>query len=199
MKPTIYIKMKPYLKEFILGLEGRDGEKLYGPEPVRFPKKDKLHLLVERLRRKPGPGCNPHKPGSKKDEACYLAVSFEPDPLVRFDELRTYLSPDSQASIAKCIYNLFCATAYEYVNDHLTYQTQCFPREKPLKNVAYRDFCNEYQIFSAEEDSIRRAFDRQNKLFSIDSVKKKIEGKQNNRPFGTLNKPVYAQPCAAST
>ena len=171
-KPIIYIKMKPYLKEFILALEGREGEKLYGPEPVQFPKKDKLHLLVDRMRRKPGPGCIPAKPANRKDRDNYLEVTFEPDSLVKHDELRTYLSPDAQATIAKCIYNMFCVIAYEYVNEHLSYQKRCFPRERALRNKAYREFCNDYNLTYAEEDSIRRAFDRQEKLFAIDSVKK---------------------------
>ena len=66
MKPIVYIKMKPYLKEFILGLEGRDGKKLYGAEPVQFPKKDMLNLLVDRLRRKRGPDASKRNPPRRK-------------------------------------------------------------------------------------------------------------------------------------
>lgn len=194
--PIIYIKMKPYLKEFILALEGREGEKLYGPEPVQFPKKDKLHLLVDRMRRKPGPGCIPAKPANRKDRDNYLEVTFEPDPLVKNDELRTYLSPDAQATIAKCIYNMFCIIAYEYVNEHLSYQKRCFPRERALRNKAYREFCNDFNLIHAEEDSIRRAFDRQEKLFAIDSVKKKFDEKENNRGFSAKNRLFGAQSCA---
>ncbi len=194
--PTIFIKMRPYLKEFILGLEGRDGNALYGPEPVQFPRKDKLSQLIDRMRRKPGPGCVPAKPVSRKDQANFLEVKFDPDPLVRFDELRTYLSPDAQAHIAKYIYNMFCATAYEFVNESLNAQKHDYPRETPKKNVAYREFCHEYKLMSADEDSIRKAFDRQARMFDVDSVKKKFEEKQNNRSFRAKNRAFQAYACA---
>lgn len=173
-KPIIYIKIRPYLKEFILSLEGRDGQKLYGPEPVKFTKKDKLHILVERLRRKPSVGYKSAKPINKEDRINYLAVTFDPDPLVPDDELRTHLSPDAQASIGKCIYNMFCAVAYEYINEHLSYQKSCLPKEKVVRYAAYRDFCNAFNLVHADEDSIRRAFDRQEKLFAVDIAKKKF-------------------------
>lgn len=195
--PTIFIKMRPYLKEFILGLEGRDGMPLYGPEPVRFPRKDKLYQLVDRMRRKPGPGCIPMKPSSRKDQVNYLEVQFEPDPLIRFDELRTYLSPDAQARIAKYIYNMFCATAYEFVNESLNYQKREYPRETPKKNVAYREFCYEFKLLSADEDSIRKAFDRQARMFDVDSIKKKFDEKQNNCRFQA--KKSTFQPCDCAT
>ena len=196
MKPIVYIKMKPYLKEFILGLEGRDGKKLYGAEPVQFPKKDMLNLLVDRLRRKPGPGCKQAKPSSEKDRENYLKITFETDPMDRRDEIRIYLSPESQVRIAKYIYNMFCATAYEYVNEHLSYQNRCFPGETPRKNIAYREFCEEYGLTRADEDSIRKAFDRQARMFVVDGVKKKFEKKQNNRPFGANNRQFETSDCA---
>lgn len=195
--PILYIKMRPYLKEFILGIEGRDGMPLYGPEPVRFPHKDKISQLIDRLRRKPGPGCVPMKPSSPEDQANYLKVQFEPDPLIRFDELRTHLSPESQARIAKHIYNMFCATAYDFVNESLNYQKRDYPKETPKKNIAYREFCYEYNLLSAEEDSIRKAFDRQARMFDVDRVKKKFDEKQNNRPFEPKNR--HFQPCFCAT
>lgn len=193
MKIILYIKMKPYLREFILGMEGRDGEKLYGPEPVQLPRKDKLYMLVDRLRRKPGPDCTPAKPGGRKDRGNYLEVAIESDPMIKHDELRCFLSADSQVTIAKHIYNMFCATAYEYVNEHLSYQKRVFPRERALRNVAYRDFCNDFNITSAEEDSIRRAFDRQARVFTVDGVKKKFDEKKNNQPFCAENLPFQAR------
>ena len=42
----VYLKMKPYLKEFLLGMETSDGEKLYGKEPIHIPPKDRLGLMI---------------------------------------------------------------------------------------------------------------------------------------------------------
>lgn len=197
MKPTAYIKMKPYLKEFILGMEDRDGKKLYGPEPIEFPKKDMLGILIDRYRRKPGPGCKRTTPVSKEDKVNYLKVTLSPDPSVLRDNKRIYLSAEAQVRIAQHIYNLFCATAFEYVNEHLSYQKRCFPAEVPRKNIAYRDFCLEYGLTRVEEDSIRKAFDRQARMFVSDGVKKKFDKKQNNRPFQPENRPFQPSVCAA--
>ena len=180
---TVFIKMKPYLKEFILGLEDKDGNKLYGPEPIRFSKKDRICQLIDTLRHKPWPDSIILKPESRKDRGNFLEVVIEPDPVIRFDDLRTYLSAYSQTKIAKYIYNQFCAHVYEYVNQDLIFQKRVLPGETPRKVVAYRNFCNQYHIMSAEEDSIRKAFDRQAKSFTTEHVKKKFDGRENIARF----------------
>ena len=62
----VYLKMKPYLKEFLLGMETSDGEKLYGKEPIHIPPKDRLGLMIDMARRKPYGKIKPITP-SKND------------------------------------------------------------------------------------------------------------------------------------
>lgn len=176
---TTYIKMKPYLKEFVLGLETKDGQKLYGEEPVVFPEKDRLRLLLDRHRRKPGPNCIQGAPLSPADRINYLHVQVIPYPHVRQDDSRTYLSPDAQSHISSYVYDLFCMAAFEFVNQHLLLQQSIFPGRRPIRYAAYRDFCIEYKIEHADEESIRRAFNRQKKMFTMDDVRKKIKLKEN--------------------
>lgn len=171
---TVYIKMKSYLKDFILGLEDKDGKKLYGPEPVRFSKKERIYQLIDRMRRVPGSLSVVEKPANKTESNNYLAVSIEVSS-AKEDELRVFLSKDSQIKIAACIFDIFDATLYDYVNEYILWQKANFPNETPRKSLAYREFCADFNLDlkKIDEDSLRKRFDRRKKHLTNELVKKK--------------------------
>jgi len=179
----LYIKMKPYLKEFLLGMETSDGEKLYGPEPVKFPLKDRIGQMVERFRRKPYNGKPVFRPESKDEFKQYLKVQVKINPSIKNDDQRLFISEENQTHIAKYIYELFCAVAFDYVRQHLYWQDQTFPFQRPKKSLAYRSFIDDWGLLSAEEDSIRKAVDRDPRTLPFEQTKKKsFEKKQRFQP-----------------
>lgn len=191
--PTVFIKMRPYLKEFIMNLENRDGEKLYPKEPVRFSMKERLGLLIDRMRRKPGPKNVVICPATKEERKCFLEVDIDIDPMVKNDAERIFLSNDAQAHISKYIYNVFCATLFEYVEYHMRCQRETLAGFTPVRKAAYRDFCLQYNLDSATEDSLRKAYDRQNAISLSEQSRKKVHEVRNNWLFWANNKPFSTQ------
>lgn len=187
----VYLKMKPYLKEFLLGMETSDGEKLYGEEPIHIPPKDRLGLMIDMARRKPYGKIKPMIP-SKNNLKSYLRVEIEPNPKIPHDDLRVSISEDKMAQIGKYIYNMFCAVAFDYVRQHLYWQNNTLPNNKPMKSLAYRSFIDDYQLWSAEEDSIRKAVDRDNRTLPFDNASRKSNKKENNWRFRPKNLPFQS-------
>lgn len=172
---TVFIKMRPYLKEFIMSLENRDGDKIYPKEPVRFSMKERLGLMIDRMRRRPGPRNEVIRPATKEERRSFLEVEIEVDPMVKNDADRVFLSSDAQAHISKYIYNVFCATLFEYVEYHMKCQRDTLAGFTPVRKAAYRDFCLQYNLDSATEDSLRKAYDRQNAITLLEVSKKKCK------------------------
>lgn len=177
----LYLKLKPYLKEFILNMEAADGTKLYGPEPVKFPPKDRLGLLVEHSRRKPYSSDKNLKPPAGEIDS-YLKVEFTPNPTIPNDDIRTAISDEKMSHIAKYIYNIFCATAFDYVVQHLYWQSETLPNSRPMKSMAYRAFIEDFGLMSAEEDSIRKAVDRDPRQLPFSNIEKNMKNKWRFKP-----------------
>ena len=58
-----------------------------------------------------------------------------------------------------------------------------------MKSLAYRSFIDDYQLWSAEEDSIRKAVDRDNRTLPFDKASIKSNKKENNWRFRPKNLP----------
>lgn len=181
--PVIYIKLRSYLKEYLMNLEDSQGNKIYGHEPIRFGSKTRLRLLMDRYRRIPGPRNIPFVPVTREEKENSIAVELNIDESVRGDNLRTFLSPYAQGKIAKYIYDEFLTVAAEYINMDLNLQRQIFPNSTPNLTSAYRSFFDAYGIESMDEETIRKAFNRRKEQFSFELVKKKFERKINILPF----------------
>lgn len=188
--PIVYLRMKPYLKEFILGMKTADGVSIYGKEPIHIPQKDRLGFMIERFRRKPHEGKTPARPLTAEDRKRYLMVEIDTNPLVANDDKRLFISDDNMVRIGTYIYNLFCSFAFDYVREHLIWQEKELPNSRPYKTMAYRAFIEEYELFSADEDSIRKAIDRDSRTLPFDlsgkkKDKKKFRFQPKNLPFQT--------------
>lgn len=183
MNPVIYIKVKPYLKEYLMNLEDSQGDKIYPKEPIRFGSKTRLRLLLDRFRRVPGPRNKMVVPTTAEERKHYLAVEIPVDHSVKGDVCRTFLSTDSQSHISKLLYDEFLVAAVEYVKLHFEWQRQTFPRCEPILSQAYRAFFDDYGIESMDEEALRKALFRRRELLPDISAKKIFERKRNIYPF----------------
>lgn len=177
MNPIIYIKLRPYLKEFLMNLEDAKGNKIYPKEPVRFAPKTRLRIMVDRMRYVKPTGVEPFIPNTRKERAESLAVEIEVCEYVKGDKNRIYLGKDAQTKIASYIYDEMLTTAVEYIKEYFIIQQQMFPRDTPSFRSAYRSFFADYGIESMDEDTLRKALERRVGPFFFQDVRKKIESK----------------------
>lgn len=185
MKPIIYIKLRPYLKEFLMNQEDAKGNKIYPKEPVRFAPKTRLRMMVDRMRYAKPDGVKPFVPNTRKERAESLAIEIEVCRYVKGDENRVYLGKDAQTKIASYIYEEMMITAVEYIKEYFIFQQRMFPRETPSFRSAYRSFFADYGIESMDEDTLRKALERRIGSFFFQDVRKKIESKtKKSAKFG---------------
>lgn len=177
MNPIIYIKLRPYLKEFLMNLEDAKGNKIYPKEPVRFAPKTRLRIMVDRMRYVKPAGVEPFIPNTRKERAGSLAIEIDVCDYVKGDKNRIYLGKDAQTKIASYIYDEMLTTAVEYIKEYFIIQQQMFPRDTPSFRSAYRSFFADYGIESMDEDTLRKALERRVGSFFFQDVRKKIESK----------------------
>lgn len=183
MNPIIYIKVKPFLKEYLMNLEDSQGEKIYPKEPIRFGSKTRLRLLLDRFRRVPGPRNQMVVPATAEERKHYLAVEIPVDHAVKGDNYRTFLSLDAQSHISKLLYDEFMVAAVEYIKLHFEWQRMTFPRCEPIFSQAYRAFFDDYGIESMDEEALRKALFRRRELLPDISAKKIFDRKRNILPL----------------
>lgn len=161
---VLHIKIRKYLKEFIINVCDEHGDRIYGKEPVHFSRKSVVARILNGWRRMPPPNAQefPH-PLPKDSEYTWLAVDIDTDPAVKKDELRTYITPQWQSSAASALYDQFCSFCFAYVEDHLNTQREMQPRREPVAMRAYLDFLSEHNIESLDWQSVRRAYNREKK------------------------------------
>lgn len=181
---TTYIKLRhPYLKEYILNLTDVDGNRVY-TEPVYFAKDTAIGRIINNMRRVPNLSYKPVESQiTDENRKQYLQIELPVNPAIRGDERRIYLSESVQTRISKAIYEDFFTFAFHFVEEHLIWQKQVFPGNEPVKRRAYLDLIDYCGLVSADEDSIRRAFDRKAKLSTYEKSKKIFASKKNFRPF----------------
>lgn len=191
--PVIYIKLNPYLKEFLLHLEDAKGERLYPKEPIHFASKTRLRILVDRFRRVPSSSYKIFIPKTREEKRRSLAIQLDIDENIKGDKYRTYIGEDSQCKIAKYIYNEMMTCAVEYIKEDLNLQRHLFPKNTPSLRSAYRSFFDAYGIESMDEDTLRKALERRNELLPFQEVKKKFDQRVNFLPFSAHYLPLSAQ------
>jgi len=173
----LHIKLRKYLKEFIINVCDEYGDPIYGREPVHFSRKNTIGRIINGWRRMPPPNALEFPHALPKDsEYTWLKVEIDTDPSVKKDELRTYISPQVQSQAASALYDQFCSICFAYVEDHLNTQRQLQPDRKPVDMMAYLDFLAEHNILSLDWQSVRRAYNRE-KNSQMEKAKKKAEKK----------------------
>lgn len=192
MNPVTYIRVRPYVKEFLMNLEDSQGNKIHPKEPIQFGMKTRVRMLIDRFRRMPGPRNEIFIPKTKIEKSQYIAVEIRIDNNVKGDQFRIFLSEDAQCKISKLLYDEFITTVVEYTKQHLFMQRQVFPNADPLLCSAYRDFFNDFGIESLDEETLRKALIRRKEVFFTTAVKKKLGRKKNNLPFSADNLPFSA-------
>ena len=145
-RPTVHIRMKPFLKAFVVSV--------YGPQPVFFPKRDKLNDLLQLLLAKPPSSIKPIKPAERSG---YLEVI-----LPYFENLNinvyNHLSENSQAAFEKRIKSRFWVTFEDFMDEAFRHGLQ--------KNDAITLFMEKYDLpfDSYIEDMLRKAIYRSRRI-----------------------------------
>lgn len=100
MEITTRIKLKPYLREFLIAK--------FGEEPIRFPENSDLLVFVHEFRTKP-PKITVHN----SEENTEIVIPYQKQG--RDPRTYNYLGKRAQMEFQKKVHTLFCATLNDYV------------------------------------------------------------------------------------
>ena len=100
MEVTTKIKLKPYLREFLIAK--------FGEEPIRFPGNSDLLALIHVLRIKP-----PKRDIVQDDVNTEIVIPYQR--LGRDPRTYNYLGKRAQMEFQKRVHTLFCITLNDYV------------------------------------------------------------------------------------
>ena len=147
---TVFIKMKPYLKAFLISL--------YGNEPIFFPKTKEAIFVnkIEKLLSKPPHDFSDVIPDEKEE---YLEVIL---PYFKYTNINTknYLSENSQKIIEEQSDKLFWEAFHDHMLDSF--------REQISRIRAVVSFIEKYDLPYDDkiEDMLRKSIYRRKKIFS---------------------------------
>lgn len=165
MEITTKIKLKPYLKEFLIHL--------YGKEPIRFPEDSDLLVFLHTFRTKP-PRPDIQQSQVMAETNTEIVLPFQRagrDP-------RTYnhLGNRAQIEFQKKVHTFFCVTLNDYVACKVHVQNFAW-------QAAIELFAEEYNITEISLDGLKqknyrdrdgKRFRRENKFKKLNHVKNEI-------------------------
>lgn len=159
----VHVKVRKYLRNFLVNVTDSEHNPLYGSEPIQFTSKMRVMQMVRYYLRKPPPDAKQFPyPLPENSEFTFLQIAVEEEPhLKKMDQNKTYLSEQAQAHIATEIYEMFCAYAFPYLEDHLNGQRKINPNAKPQMKFACLEFQDEMRLHEIDWTTIRRAYDRE--------------------------------------
>ena len=134
MEVTTKIKLKPYLREFLIAK--------FGEEPIRFPENSDLLALIHVLRIKP-----PKRDVVQDDVNTEIVIPYQR--LGRDPRTYNYLGKRAQMEFQKRVHTLFCIT----LNDYVAHKVHV---EQFEWQAAIELFAEEYHIESITTDGLKQ-------------------------------------------
>lgn len=157
---TTKIKLKTYLKEFLISL--------YGDEPLIFPQNSDLLIFLHTFRMKP-----PKKRVTIPEEETNTTIIIPFQKMGRDSRTYNYLGRRAQIELQKKVHTLFCVTLNDYIAqkvhiEHLSWQ------------AAIELFAEEFEITGISLEGLKqknyrdrdgKRFRRENKFKKLNEVK----------------------------
>jgi len=142
---TVDIKIKPYLKDFLIGL--------YGHEPILASKTEILGLIIFPLLEKPQSNSVIYK--YNKDESVKIALPYvtgSKDP-----RWTNYISEENQRMFNTLIYKIFSIILHNYLDSRVSIGYKI--------KTAILDFCDEYKLspYNSNYETFKRSYCRYRK------------------------------------
>lgn len=156
---TTKIKLKPYLREFLIHL--------YGPEPIDLPQDSDLLVFLHAYRIKP-PGIPVLDTSIANTE---LIVPFQKGG--RDPRTYSYLGKRAQIEFQRKVHTLFCATLNDYVANKV--HVEFLPWQAAIELFAEEFELTEISLDGLKQKNYRdrdgKRFKRENKFRRLNDVK----------------------------